>query len=110
MAGLFRRLGRAQLRNDRPGQAIGLLRRALSLGARRKDVLPLLAECYLERGRLLPAILCAGEARRLGSDEGSMRAIEAKAEEGLGESWLKFRALVPEPEPHGAAAATAGEA
>lgn len=110
VAGLFRRLGRAQLQNDRPGQAIGLLRRALSLGAPRKDVLPLLADCYLKRGRLLPAALCAGEARRLGSDEAPMRAIESEAEEKLGDAWVRFRALVPEPVSGGPAIATRGEA
>ena len=109
VAGLFRRLGHAQLQAERPGQAIGLLRRALSLGAPRKDVLPLLAECYLRRGRLLPAILCAGEARRIGGGLEPMEAIERQAEQGLGESWARFRELVPEPGPTNGTA-TAGEA
>jgi len=97
VGGLFRRLGHAQLQAQRPGQAIGLLRRALSLGAPRKEVLPLLAESYLRRGRLLPAIVCASEARRLGSDAEPMTAIESEARGSLGESWTRFRELVPEP-------------
>ena len=95
VAGLFRRLGHAQLQYDRPGQAIGLLRRALSLGAPPRSVLPLLAESYLARGRLLPAAVCAEQARLLGADEAAMRAIEEAAAEGLGEPWTHFRAAIP---------------
>ena len=95
VGGLFRRLGSAQLRNERPGQAIGLLRRALSLGAPPKEVLPLLAKSYLARGRHLPAVVCAERARQLGADAEAMEAIEARAAEALGEPWARFRGEVP---------------
>ena len=101
VAGLFRRLGGAQLHAGRPGQAIGLLRRALSLGAPPKDVLPLLAESYLARGRHLPAMVCAENARRLGADADPMRAVEGRAAEALGEPWGRFREAVPAPAEEG---------
>lgn len=109
VAGLFRRLGGAQLQNSRPGQAIGLLRRALSLGAAPKEVLPLLAESYLERGCHLPAVICAEHARQLGADAEAMRAIEAAAGEALGEPWTRFREVVPLAEPGDVSASPPGK-
>src|SRR5688572_8464498 len=50
---LFRRLGLAQIATDRWGEAIGPLRRALSLGAPPKNLWPLLAKAFLQRQRYL---------------------------------------------------------
>jgi len=91
---LFRRLGSAMLATERPGEAIGPLRRAISLGAQPKQVWPMLTKAYLARERYLAALTCLREARSSGVDEPElvpeMRAIEEK----LGSSLTKWRGLV----------------
>ncbi len=89
---LFRRLGHAHVLRARHGQAIGLLRRALSLGAPRGDVLPLLARSFVATEHFLPAMLCAEEAEALGSD--ARQSADAAADV-LGEAWDHFRQAVP---------------
>ena len=90
---LFRRLGHAHVLRARHAQALGLLRRALSLGASRKDVLPLLAASFSATGHHLPAAICAHEAITLGVD---VDEILAKSSNALGDPWAKFESEVLE--------------
>ncbi|MCB9597770.1 MAG: tetratricopeptide repeat protein [Sandaracinaceae bacterium] len=92
---LFRRLGEAHLAEARYGEAIGLLRRSLALGGSRTALLPLLAHCFLERQRYLPALLCADEALAAGAHEDDVREVRERSLEVLGDSWVRFRARVP---------------
>jgi hypothetical protein len=92
---LFRRLGQACVTSGRHGESIGYLRRALVLGAPGREVLPLLAASFAERGKWVAAALCAEEALVLGSDADEMNALVARAEEALGEAWTRFREVVP---------------
>ncbi|MEM9072104.1 MAG: hypothetical protein AAGE52_26595 [Myxococcota bacterium] len=92
---LFRRLGHAHMLRGRFGQAVGLLRRAVSLGADRADVLPLLAESFARIGHHLPAMLYAEQAVAHGAEAASLEAITQRSREALGETWTTFRERVP---------------
>ncbi|MEM9189134.1 MAG: hypothetical protein AAGF12_08150 [Myxococcota bacterium] len=94
---LFERMGEACVVRERHGEAIGLLRRALALGARKLTVLPLLAECYSARERHVAAVVCVEEARALGSESAKLDAIAKASKEVLGVAWTDFRAEVPAP-------------
>ncbi len=96
---LFRRLGESYVANGRAGEAIGLLRRALSLGAQQKTVLPLLATAFAARGKMVAAAACVDEASALGVPEAELADVRAKALAALGERWAKFRGLAPTPSP-----------
>jgi hypothetical protein len=76
---IFARLGRLALEGERAGEAIGLLRRALGLGADAQVVLPALATALAARGRNLPALVVAKRARALGVANAELDAAEAKA-------------------------------
>ena len=67
LAELFVRYGGSLVAQGASGQAIGMLRRSLTLGANDRDVLPLLSECYAASGRWLAALVCAENAQALGS-------------------------------------------
>lgn len=88
---LFRRLGEAHLAKQRPGEAIGLLRRAIQLGAARNDVLPKLAAAFAARQRHLAAIAVLEEAIESGASESSIDEIRAEAIGVLGAPWIRFR-------------------
>jgi tetratricopeptide (TPR) repeat protein len=81
-AELFRRLGEALLMNDRPGEAIGPLRRALAFGGLPQEVLPPLARAFLQRGRYVAAFACLKDALAAGAPEKDLaediRAVEMK--------------------------------
>jgi hypothetical protein len=98
---LFRRMGESCAENDRHGEAIGLLRRALTLGAPPRDVLPLLARSYGERGKWVACALCAEEALALGSEHDGLSDLLTSAERALGDSWKAFRERVPAPRSSG---------
>ncbi len=91
---LFRRLGQAMLDTGRHGEAIGPLRRAISLGASPKAVWPLLTKSFLSRERFLAALACLREARSAGVDEPELVAEQRKIEEKLGSALTKWRGLV----------------
>jgi hypothetical protein len=80
-ADLFRRLGEALLLNDRPGEAVGPLRRALAFGGPPAQVLPPLARAFLQRKRYVAAFACVRDAFEAGVAERDMadelRQIEA---------------------------------
>lgn len=94
-ADLFRRLGEAHLSEARYGEAIGLLRRSLALGGPRTALLPLLAHCFMERQRYLPALLCADEALAAGAAEEDVQEVRERSLEVLGDAWERFRRRVP---------------
>lgn len=97
LAGLFVRYGGSLVARGTSGQAIGMLRRALTLGASDRDVLPLLSECYAASGRWLAALVCAENALALGAKNERLDTIVGEAAEELGEAWQNFRERIPAP-------------
>lgn len=83
-ADIYHRLGSAMLGDDRPGEAIGALRRAANLGAPGEQVWPLLAEALAQRGRLVAAYAAAIEARAAGSPASALESILAVVNAGIG--------------------------
>ncbi len=92
---LFGRLAEANLAEGRHGQAIGLFRRALALGASRRALLPELARCFLARERYLAALLTADEALAAGADAEAVREVREASKAHLGDAWERFRLRVP---------------
>jgi tetratricopeptide (TPR) repeat protein len=92
---LFTRMGEAYVRRERHGEAIGFLRRALALGAARRDVVPHLARAYAARGRWVAAVLSAEEAQALGVVDASVDETLERGREVLGAAWDRFRERVP---------------
>jgi hypothetical protein len=92
---LFGQLGEVATRQGQHGQAIGLLRRALSLGAARADVLPALAECFLARGRAVAALVVSDEALLRGVPESRLSDIRREALGKVGGAYESFRRRVP---------------
>lgn len=90
---LFAVLGRFRLEGGRYGEAIGLLRRALALGAERASLLPDLAACFAERERWVAAACCLEEADALGVDAGVTAALWQRVEQALGSGWAEVREL-----------------
>lgn len=98
-AELFRVLGEAHARRGRHGQAIGLLRRALQLGAPASTVLPALAESLAAREKRLAAIVVATRALGEGLEDSAakkVRALLGQQQEALGEAWTRYAELTPE--------------
>jgi tetratricopeptide (TPR) repeat protein len=94
---LFRRLGESYLADNRAGEAIGLLRRSISLGAQHRTVLPLLARAFADRGKMVAAAACVDEASAVGVPEAELADVRARALAVLGASWAAFRGLAPTP-------------
>lgn len=86
-ADLFRRLGEALLQSDRPGEAIGPLRRALAFGGGAADVMPPLARAFLKRKKWVAAYACLRDALEAGVGERDLaeelRQVEAVLGVGL---------------------------
>ncbi|MDQ3037868.1 MAG: hypothetical protein M3Y87_36070 [Myxococcota bacterium] len=91
---LFRRLGEAHVKRDRHGEAIGLFRRAIQLGAPKSEILPLLAASFAARHRHLAAMLCADDAIAEGARESAISDVRQEALGALGESWTRFQQYV----------------
>jgi tetratricopeptide (TPR) repeat protein len=81
-ADLFRRLGEALLMNERPGEAVGPLRRALAFGGAPSLIMPPLAKAFLQRKRYVAAFACLRQAVEAGVAErdlaDDLRTIEAE--------------------------------
>jgi uncharacterized protein HemY len=92
---LFAQLGEVAARQNQHGQAIGLLRRALSLGCPRGQVLPALAECFLARGRAVAALVCVDEALLRGVPQARVEEVRREALEKVGELYTAFRKRFP---------------
>jgi tetratricopeptide (TPR) repeat protein len=97
-AGLFLALGRASMERGKHGEAIGLLRRAIGLGAEGKLVMPLLAVSLEARDQGLAAMVCLERARRLGAHHDAIEEVAAKLEIRLGEAWSAFAAWIRDTE------------
>jgi hypothetical protein len=93
---LFRRLGDAHVERGRFGEAIGLLRRSLTLGAAPSEVLPLLARCFVERGRFVAAMACVEQGLAAGASEEAVATSRGRACERLGTHWERLRQEVPQ--------------
>ncbi len=91
---LFGTLGRVRVETDRPGEGIGLLRRALALGASKASILPDLARCFIARDRWVAAAVCLEEARAAGADPSVLVELEASVAETLGAPLIKVRELL----------------
>jgi hypothetical protein len=83
-ADLFRRLGEALLQNERPGEAIGPLRRSLAFGGAPAEVMPPLARAFLKRKRWVAAYACLRDAVKAGVAEREIREELLQAESALG--------------------------
>lgn len=93
---IFARLGQLALEGDRPGEAIGLLRRAMGLGADVNLILPALALSFAARGRNLPALVVVERARKLGMKSADLDRAEKDASQGtLGPAFARWRAAGP---------------
>lgn len=91
-AELFRRLGEALLLNERAGEAIGPLRRALAFGGLPQDVLPPLARAFRKRGRHVAAYACLKEALEAGAPEKELAEDLRDCETKLGPALTAWKA------------------
>ena len=83
-ADLFRRLGEALLKSERPGEAIGPLRRALAFGGPASEVMPPLARSFLKRKKYVSAYACLREAIVAGVPERDLGDEMRECEAALG--------------------------
>jgi len=91
-AELFLTLGRASVASDKHGEAIGLLRRALRLGADEHQALLLLARSFAARNQSLAALVCLEQAGGSVADDPSLADLEADLQDRLGDAWARFQA------------------
>ncbi len=91
-AELFRRLGEALLLNDRPGEAIGPLRRSLAFGGLPQEVLPPLARAFIQRGRYVAAFACLKDALAAGAAEKELAEDIREVETKLGPALTAWKA------------------
>ncbi|HVH44549.1 MAG TPA: hypothetical protein VM925_19480 [Labilithrix sp.] len=91
-AELFRRLGEALLLNERPGEAIGPLRRALAFGGLPQEVLPPLARAFIQRGRYVAAFACLKDALTAGAPEKDLAEDIREVETKLGPALTAWKA------------------
>jgi hypothetical protein len=95
-ADLFRRLGEALLQNDRPGEAIGPLRRALAFGGSAADVMPPLARAFLRRRKYVAAYACVRDALEAGVTERDLADEVRQVESSLGVALTAWKAKLVE--------------
>ncbi len=97
LADLFVRFGASLIHQGKEGQAIGMLRRSLHLGADEGRVMVLLAGCYATIGEWLAAIVCVETAESHGCNDEALAEVRKGAEGILGDAWMRFRERVPPP-------------
>lgn len=83
----FAELGRLFLARQQYGQAIGMLRRARSVGSEDPGLLVDLAKCFVQTGRFVAAACCCDEAKQAGVPELHWRASMDAANKALGKAW-----------------------
>lgn len=93
-ADVFLRLGNSMLANDRAGEAIGALRRAIALGGDPQTLWPGLATAFAQRRRMLAALACTREAVAAGVREADMSDELRQVEAALGPRVTAWRAVV----------------
>ena len=91
---LYLRLGDACISGGKHGEAIGLFRRAISLGAAESEALPRLAKCFFEREQYLASMVCVQRALRAGATRTSVQDVELELRVRLSGSWTSFEALL----------------
>jgi hypothetical protein len=91
-ADLFRRLGEALLKNDRPGEAIAPLRRALAFGGSPAEVMPPLARAFLQRKKFVAAYGCLRDALEAGVGERDLADELRQCETALGVALTGWKA------------------
>jgi hypothetical protein len=93
---IYMRLGTAMLDDNRPGEAIGPLRRAANLGADGAHVWPMLARALISRRRFTAALGAVLEAKAAGVSEEQLRPSLDVIERELGPALRSWRRLVQE--------------
>lgn len=91
---IFLRIARIYLDSARFGESLGALRRAKSLGAPAKDVLPDLARALAERGRYVGAMGCVREAKAARISSPILDRVQAEVARKLGPGYERWRKLV----------------
>jgi hypothetical protein len=95
---LFGLLGQVRVETERHGEAIGLLRRALSLGGERASLLCDLARSFAARERYVAAMACLDDAIAEGADPAEIRDVREQVEAALGPAHGAYRlALAQKP-------------
>ena len=94
-ADLFRRLGEALLESERPGEAIGPLRRALAFGGPAAAVMPALARAFLMRKKWVAAYACLQGALEAGVAQSAISPELEDVESALGGPLIGWKELVP---------------
>ncbi|MFI5306909.1 MAG: tetratricopeptide repeat protein [Polyangiales bacterium] len=89
----FALLGRARVESGRYGEAIGLLKRALALGADKAEVLPDLARCFVERKRYVAAMALLDDAMEAGVSPESLEELRQTVAQALGPAYDHYREL-----------------
>jgi hypothetical protein len=94
---LFGLLGRVRVSNARYGEAIGLLRRALSLGGDRATLLIDLAQCFSARDRHVAALACLNDATEAGARGERVDSLRIEVERALGPAYQRYREALDGP-------------
>lgn len=95
-ADAYLRLGLAFLAHQRPGEAIGALRRAAVLGAQPEKVWPALGRAFLFRERYVAACAAVEAGIQAGVPAEQLEDIRAQAGQRLGRSYEIWRQFVLE--------------
>jgi tetratricopeptide (TPR) repeat protein len=98
-APLFGLLGQLRVESERYGEAIGLLRRALSLGGSKLELLPDLALCFAERKRHVAAMACIDDAIAAGVEPDEIEGLRLRVREALGPAFDRYHELVSKETP-----------
>ena len=94
-APLFGLLGGARVETGRYGEAIGLLRRALALGAEQaRAAARARAKCFVERGRFVAALACIDDAIADGADAAALEGLRTRVQEALGDAYARYQLLM----------------
>jgi hypothetical protein len=96
-ADLFRRLGEALLLHGRPGESIGMLRRAAAFGSPSAQIMPLLGRAFVERGRFVAGLACLRQAMEAGVPEHLLAEWLRAVEAGLGPALTAWKASLASP-------------
>lgn len=95
---LFGLLGRVRVANERYGEAIGLLRRALALGGDRATLLVDLAQCFTSRQRHVAALACLDDAQAAGARGERLDRLQREVEKALGPAYQRYREAAAGPQ------------
>ena len=93
-ADIFQRLGATLLAEERYGEAIGPLRRAIRLGGPAEDLWPELARAFIKREKFAAGFVCLRRAREAGAEEGKLGELSRVIDTKLGPALTTFRARV----------------